>query len=128
VDEEKAGSRIFLIERRGAERRTQVHVSVEVTVDHGDGHPSTERTFIEDVSDFGCRFTTHMEVHQGDTVWLKLVTPAGKKIQDEEARQYQIMWVAPKGRTFTVGARLIKGEKLIDPEPAAAATPEQRSK
>lgn len=129
MEEEKAGSRIFLIERRREERRTQVHVSVEVTIDRGDGPPSRERTFIEDVSDFGCRFTTHMEVRQDDTVSLKVVTPAGKRIQDEEARLYKIMWVAPKGRRFTAGARLIKGEKLMDPEPGpAAAAPEQHSK
>ena len=120
---------MFLIERRRAERRVLVNMAVEVTLDKGDGRPLTERTFIEDVSDLGCRFTTRGSMQQGETVSLKLVPPPGKLIPAEEPRLYKVMWVAPNGRNFTVGARLIKGEKLVDVESLPPASVEtDRSK
>jgi hypothetical protein len=73
-----------------------------------------DRTFIEDVSDFGCRFTTRGPVKQGDTVAVKILGSYGNNLPDEEARLYEIMWVTPRGRSFTVGARLLQGEKLAN--------------
>lgn len=122
--EENDKPRIFLIERRRAEKRMLVNVSVEVTFETGEGNPVTERTFIEDVSDLGCRFTTRAPAHQGATVSIRFVGPAGRRMPDEEPRHYQIMWVAPHGRGSTVGARLVKGEKPIEAEAVRAATTE----
>lgn len=127
--QENHSSQLFLVERRREERRTQVYVSVEVTLNPGEAHSTTERTFIEDVSDFGCRFTTRAPVHQGDTVSLRLLGTKGKKVPSEEPRLYKIMWVVQNGRTFTAGARLIKGEKLMDAESLPdQASPSETSK
>jgi hypothetical protein len=112
VSEEKSNPGVFLIERRRAERRILVHVPVEVTEVDSNGNPFTERTFIEDVSDFGCRFSTRGPVQQGDTVSVKVLGPSGKTLPDEEPRLYEVMWVARKERGTTVGARLLQGEKL----------------
>lgn len=122
--EENDKPRIFLIERRRAERRVQVNVSVEVTFETSAGNQVTERTFIEDVSDLGCRFTTRAAAQQGDTVSLRFVGPAGGHMPDEEARHYKIMWVAPHGRGSTVGARLITGEKPVEVEAVKGASTE----
>jgi hypothetical protein len=124
VAEENDKPRIFLIERRRAERRVLVNLSVEVTFETGEGNRVTERTFIEDVSDLGCRFTTRAPAHQGDTVSLRFVGPAGGRTPDEEARHYKVMWVAPHGRGSTVGARLITGEKPVEVEAVRAASSE----
>ena len=102
----------YFIERRRSEKRILVHVPVEVTEVNGKGHHASERTFIEDVSDFGCRFSTRGPLKQGDTISVKLLGPEGKNIPDEEPRLYEIMWVAQKERSFTVGAKLLQGEKL----------------
>jgi hypothetical protein len=113
VSEEKRTSNLYLIEKREA-RRILVNVPVEVTEIGGDGQPITERTFIEDVSDFGCRFSTRGLVKQGDTIAVKILGPYGNKLLDEEPRLYEIMWVAPKDHGSTVGARVLQGEKLAN--------------
>ncbi|HXP78482.1 MAG TPA: PilZ domain-containing protein [Verrucomicrobiae bacterium] len=114
MSEEKSNPGVFFIERRRAERRILVHVPVEVTEVDGKGNPFTERTFIEDVSDFGCRFSTRGPVQQGDTVSVKVLGSGGKTLPDEEPRLYEVMWVARKEHGTTVGARLFHGEKLTD--------------
>jgi hypothetical protein len=112
VAEENPKPGLFLIERRRKERRIVVNVAVEVTVDRGNGDKFTERAIIEDVSDMGCRFTTHGTAQTGDTVSLRILGPAGQPLADEEPRLYQIMWVARNDRSCTVGARLVKGKTL----------------
>lgn len=113
MSEEKSSSTLFLIERREA-KRILVHLPVEVTEIDGEGQPITERTFIEDVSDFGCRFTTSGPVKQGDTIAVKILGRYGNNLPDEEPRLYEIMWVAPRDQRFTVGARVLQGEKLAN--------------
>jgi hypothetical protein len=111
VSEEKKNSNLSLVEHR-SERRILVHVPVEVTEMDGARNNTKERTFIEDVSDFGCRFSTRGQLHKGDTVALIILGPHGNILPDEAPRYYEIMWVAPKERGLTVGARLVQGEKL----------------
>jgi len=124
VAEESDKPRIFLIERRKTEQRVLVNVPVEVIFETGEGNRVTERTFIEDVSDLGCRFTTRAPAHQGDTVSLRFVGPTDRRMPNEEARHYKIMWVAPHGRGSTVGARLVTGEKPAEVEAVQAASTE----
>ena len=110
--EENPKPGLFLIERRKKERRIVVNVAVEVTVEKGNGEQFTERTIIEDVSDMGCRFTTHGPAQTGDTVSLRVLGPAGQPLANEEPRLYRIMWVARNERSCTVGAQLVKGKTL----------------
>jgi hypothetical protein len=119
VAEEKSNRNLFVIERRKEERRILMHVPVEVTKKDGEGHDITERTYIEDVSDFGCRFTARGPVQQGDIIALKIIGPQGNTLPDEEPRLYEIMWVARKERGTTVGARLLQDEKRPNTEFAA---------
>jgi PilZ domain len=112
-EEEKSTSTLHMVERR-VERRILVNVPVDVTEIDGEGKPTTERTFIEDVSDFGCRFTARGTVKQGDTVAVKILGRYGNNLPDEEPRLYEIMWAVPKDHGITVGARLLQGEKLAN--------------
>ena len=113
MSDQKSTSILHVIERR-TERRILVNVPVEVTEMNGQGVPFVDRTFIEDVSDFGCRFSTRVPVKQGDTIALKILGRYGNKLPDEEPRLYEIMWVAGKDHSSTVGARLLQSEKLAD--------------
>jgi PilZ domain len=113
MSEEKSVSNLPLVERR-VERRVLVNVPVEVTEIDAKGQPVSERTFIEDVSDFGCRFSTRGRVKQGDTIALKMLGHRGTNLPDENRRLYEIMWVAPKDHGSTVGARLLQGEQLAN--------------
>jgi len=111
VPEQESNPNLFLVDRRRVERRILVNVPVEVSQVGGEGHHFVERTFIEDVSDFGCRFTTRNPLRKGDSVSVKLLGHVGSNSQEDEPRLYEIMWVAPKEHSHTVGARLLQGEK-----------------
>lgn len=125
--EEADKPRIFLVERRRTEKRLPVNVAIEVTFETGEGSGPTERTFIEDVSDFGCRFTTRQPARQGDRLALKFVGATGQNLPDVEARHYEIMWVAPHGKGSTVGARLVRGEKPVEVEILSGASEQSHS-
>lgn len=109
--EEKSNPKLHVLDRRKDGRRILVQTPVEVAKMGGDGRPITERTFIEDVSNFGCRFSTRGPMQKGDTVAVKILGSNGKSLPDEEPRFYEIMWVASNLQRFTVGARLLQGEK-----------------
>lgn len=123
--EDKTDSRTILAERRRSERRIVVNVPVEVSLVAPGNPPLTEKTYIEDVSDFGCRFSTHGQILQGNTVSVKLVGPNGRVYPDEEPRLYEVMWVARKEHAYTAGARMLKGKKL-DGEKLSSETAEQK--
>lgn len=111
MSEEKSASNLHVIERR-VDRRILVHVPVQVTEVDAIGQQITERTYIEDVSDFGCRFSIRLPVKNGETIAVKILGRHGDDLPEEDARLYEVMWVAPKDRGFSVGARLLQGEKL----------------
>ena len=113
MSEEKSATTLLGTEKR-LEKRILVNVPVEVTEIDSQGRQFTERTFIEDVSDFGCRFSTRGPVQQGDTISVKLLGPHGKGVADEQPHLYEIMWVARKQNGSTVGARVLQGEKLAN--------------
>jgi hypothetical protein len=113
VSEDKSTSILHAVDRR-AESRILVHVPIEVTEIDEQGQTVTDRTFIEDVSDFGCRFTTRGPVKQGDTVAVKVLGKNGNSSSGEAPRLYEIMWVAPTDHGHTVGARALQGEKLAN--------------
>jgi hypothetical protein len=113
VSEENSTSSGHLIEHRVG-KRLVAHVPVEITEIDGEGKQKIEQTFIEDVSDFGCRFSTRWPVQQGDTVALKILGPHGNKLPGEERRFYEIMWVARNEHRYTAGARQLQGEKLAN--------------
>jgi hypothetical protein len=112
VPEQESNPNLFLVDRRRVERRILVNVPVEVSEVTDEGHPFVERTFIEDVSDFGCRFTTRNPLQKGDSISVKLVGSVGSNSLEDEPRLYEVMWVARKEHSYTVGARLLQGEKL----------------
>lgn len=97
---------------RRADSRIVVNVQVEVTTINHHGSPITERTYIEDVSDFGCRFSMRGPVRKGDTVAIQLIAPDGKIESDEPAKKFEVMWIARAATIVVVGARVVEGEKL----------------
>lgn len=128
MPEEKSTPTLHVVERR-TERRVLVNVAVEVTELDSQGRPVSEHTFIEDVSDLGCRFSTRGQVREGDTVAMRVLGPNGADLPDEKPRYYEIMWVAPKKHGATVGARVIQGEKLANLKfPAQNGGPKPGSK
>jgi hypothetical protein len=111
--EEKSNPNLHVVDRR-AHKRILANIPVEVTVVDAQGQLLAEHSFIEDVSDFGCRFSARAPVHQGDTVALKILGPHGIVLPGEEPRYYEIMWVAPKDHGATMGGRVLQGEKLAN--------------
>lgn len=101
------------IDRR-TETRLRVSIPVEVTWTGPAGRKITERTFVEDVSDFGCRFSTREAMKQGDTVSVQLLNTNGRIASSEGPKVFKIMWVSRRPTGMTVGARLQEAEKLND--------------
>jgi hypothetical protein len=97
---------------RRSDARIVVNVPVEITEISDKGRQITERTFIEDVSDFGCRFSMRGTVKKGDTIAVRLISQDGKTVSDEPAKLFEIMWVARKMSSLVVGARILHGEKV----------------
>ena len=97
---------------RRRDARIVVNVPVEITRTDEPGHEFTERTFVEDVSDFGCRFLIRGTVKKGDTVAIRLLTQDGKSLSDEPVKHFEVMWVARRGSILAVGAQICRGEKL----------------
>ena len=110
--EQETNPNLFLVDRRRTERRILVNVPVEVSEVSDRGHAFVERTFIEDVSDFGCRFTTRNPLQKGDSVLVKLLGHVGSDLPGDKPLLYEIMWVARKEHSYTVGARLLQGKEL----------------
>jgi hypothetical protein len=129
VPEEKSSPNLYVVDRRRVERRILTNIPIEVTRVDAEGHPVKEKTYVEDVSDFGCRFSTRKTIQQGETVAVRILDSHGALLPDEKPRYYEIMWVAPKGNGFTVGARVLRGEKLAnDKSPIENSSPKPTPK
>ena len=76
------------------------------------GHLFIERTFVEDVSDLGCRFNSRTVLHCGDIVSVKPLMPGEKVMAEQQSQLFEVMWTANHGTSCTVGARKLQGEKL----------------
>jgi hypothetical protein len=135
VLEEKRNPNLFVVDRR-AHKRILVNIPVEVTAIDSHGQLVAEHTFIEDVSDYGCRFSARGPIQKGDAVALKILGPNRIVLPDEEPRYYEIMWVAPKDHGATVGGRVIEDERLAtlnfpwaqsEEKPSGPATIERRT-
>ena len=99
---------------RRCEERISINLSVEITRYDAAGNVFTERTRIEDVTSVGCRFRTQTELQRGDTVSIRPLVPGQKSVQGVEPQLFEIMWTAPQGTSWTVGARKLEGEKLAN--------------
>ncbi len=102
-----------LISRR-AEERITVDLPVEITRYDPEGNMLLERTRIEDVTSVGCRFRTQAELRRGEIVSVKALGRGENNRADEQPQLYEIMWAAPQGTSWTVGARKLAGEKLAN--------------
>lgn len=107
--QEKKSQATSGIDRR-TDTRLRVHIPVEVTWTDAAGRQITERTYVEDVSDFGCRFSTRERMKQGDVVSVQLLGTNGKIASKEGPKVFKIMWVSRKPKGMTVGARLQESE------------------
>ena len=95
-----------------SDSRLRVSVAIEVVKTDGAGRQVTERSFIEDVSDFGCRFSIAGPVAKGDIVTVRVLGSNRKPQNPEPPRQFEIMWVQLSGKHCTVGARIVSGQKM----------------
>lgn len=95
-----------------ADARIIVNVPVEITTIYHKGSQIAERTYIEDVSDFGCRFTMRGAIQKGDTVAVRLLAQDGESLLDDPARIFEVMWIVRGASSVVAGARIIQGEKF----------------
>ena len=101
------------VERR-AYKRFLLHSQVEITGVDKLGLQFAERARVEDVSDFGCRFSIRGAVHQGSVLGVMPLGPEGENLLDEFPRLFVIIWAKRKGDRLTVGARSLREDELSD--------------
>jgi PilZ domain len=99
------------VERR-RDPRIVVNAPVEITTSNHKDCQITEKTFIEDVSDMGCRFKMRGPVRKGDMISVRLLSQDGKEFLDETAKMFEVMWVARGENIVVVGARIVGAEKF----------------
>src|SRR6267154_1555168 len=96
---------LYKKEDQRAEERIFVNLPVEISWRDAKGNSFTERTRIEDVTSVGCRFRTQLELHTGDVVSIKRLTPRPKTTTSEQKQEFKIMWSAHEGTHWSSGAR-----------------------
>jgi PilZ domain len=95
---------------RRADARLIVNVPVEITEINDIGGLITERTIVQNISDFGCRFSMRGAVQKGDTIAVRLLAQDGKTQLDEPAKLFEVMWTSQSGSGVMVGARFLRRE------------------
>ncbi len=99
------------VEQR-SDSRIRVSVPIEVIRTDREGRTVTEQTSIEDVSDFGCRFSIRGTVERGDVVAVNVLGSDLRPLRNEPSRRFEVMWVQRDAKLSIVGARVLEGPKL----------------
>jgi hypothetical protein len=99
---------------RRAYQRFLLHSPIELSGVEASGRQFAERSYVEDVSELGCRFTLRSPVERGGILGVEPLGPEGEKLADDFPRLFVIIWVKPKGDRFTVGARCLLENELTD--------------
>jgi hypothetical protein len=99
-----------LQERR--EVRYEVPIEVEISGLDRTGQVFRERTFTKDVSEWGCGFTSSVELKVDDIVAVSLVAPGTTEPDSPPASLFQVVRVSPKEGGWLVGAWKMNREKM----------------
>lgn len=111
MSEGKSGANVNFVEQR-SDSRIRVSAPIEVIQTDREGRAVTEQSCIEDVSDFGCRFSIRGAVERGDLVTVNLLGADHKPLRNEPPRRFEVMWVQRDAKLSIVGARVLEGQKL----------------
>ena len=98
------------------EERLSVKIAVEITGIDRAGHPVNEQTFVEDVTEHGCRFGARTRLQCGDIVTVKPLEPGMKILKHERPQLFEVVWAAYHRKGCTVGTRKVQGEKFATAE------------
>ena len=99
-----------------SEERLSVKIAVEITGIDRAGHPLNEQTFVEDVTEHGCRFGARTRLQCGDIVTVKPLEPGMKILKHEHPQLFEVVWAAYHSKGCTVGTRKVQGEKFATTE------------
>ncbi len=105
---------------RRIETRLRVNIPVEVTWTDAEGQQLKELTFVEDVSDLGCRFSVLHALKQSETVSIQIMSRNGRLPSSEKPKLFKVMWVSKKPKGVTVGARLTEERESSNSSSEAA--------
>ena len=98
------------------EERLSVKIAVEITGIDRAGHPLNEQTFVEDVTEHGCRFGARTRLQCGDIVTVKPLEPGMKILKREQPQLFEVVWAAYHSKGCTVGTRKVQSEKFATAE------------
>jgi hypothetical protein len=98
-------------DRRKA-KRLFLNYPVEISGVDQEGLPFVERTKTEDISETGCGLVTAIPFKSGDLVDIRLTSPPGTRLPEENALKFEIRWVKPTGTGWSIGARKIQDGEI----------------
>jgi hypothetical protein len=98
------------------EERLSVNIPVEITGIDRAGLSLNEQTFVEDVTEHGCRFGARTRLQCGDIVTVKPLEPGMKILKHEQPQLFEVVWAAYHSKGCTVGTRKVQGEKFATAE------------
>jgi hypothetical protein len=115
--------------KRRKEDRVSLNIQGEICGINRSGRIFTGEITIEDVSNVGCRFWTHLQLQIGDVVAIKPHVPGKMSLPDEHMRLFEIVWSERRATSWLAGARKLQGEKLANlkfvPEHHSAKDPKK---
>jgi len=94
------------------EIRSQLAVSVELSIFNLNGNLVTERATTLDISENGCRIATTFPLVQGDVLNIALTEPHNTGLVQLRARWFEVMWTDKKTSPKTVGIKQLSGDSL----------------
>lgn len=71
-----------------------------------------ERTVTRNISKSGCCFPVKTQLKPGDVVAIRLAGQRNEKTPPNKALLFQIVWVAPEGKEWIVGALNLHPENI----------------
>jgi hypothetical protein len=101
----------IVVDRRSG-KRLHLNFSIRITGFDQIGHPFTERTRTEDISETGCRFDLLTPVKRGSVVTIELLLPSNIKLPEEKPGLFEIVWTVARTIGWTVGTRKLIGDKI----------------
>jgi hypothetical protein len=99
-----------LQERR--EARYEVPIEIEISGLDRSGRVFHERTSTRDVSEWGCGFTSSVELKVDDIVALSVVAPAVQESATPRTSLFQVVRVTPEANGWLVGAWKMNRENI----------------
>jgi c-di-GMP-binding flagellar brake protein YcgR len=97
---------------RRREKRVNLAFSIAISTFNRNGDLITEHTRTVDISEYGCRFATHLLLERGNVLAIALIGLDKSSIAHEKPERFEVMWTTEQPNGRMIGARQTEGHSL----------------